>query len=157
MNLRQLEFTRMVLHTIAGHAGAKDMGRCNMGALRRDVVIRTCVCQWRLWKSAEVNVIYLEVLGIKLCLIFAIVPTGKKPCSYFAKFGTSKARISVPGKRAAFWSRSTTSQGVWEFIARNQRGTVYSYSCLHWTLIYLLKRDVSYIQHKNHENSPTNE
>lgn len=116
MDPSQLEFTRVVLHTIAGHAGAEDMGRRNMGALRRDVRSSgqnklTRVCQWRVWKSTEVNIINLEVLGIKLCLIFAIVPSGNKPCSYFAKFGTSKAFISVPGKRAAFWSRSTTRQG----------------------------------------------
>lgn len=29
-------------------------------------------------ESTEVNAIKLEVLGIKLCLAFAIVPTGKK-------------------------------------------------------------------------------
>lgn len=135
MDLSQLEFTRVVLHSIAGHAGAEDTGRRNMGALRRDVRSSgqnqlTRVCQWRVWKSTEVNVINLEVLGIKLCLIFAFVPSGNKPCSYFAKFGTSKAFISVPGKRAAFWSKVLPVRGLWEFITRKNRGTAYSYSCL---------------------------
>lgn len=124
MNLSQLEFTRVVLHTITGHTGAKDMGKSNKGALRKDVQSGgqnrlTCARQWKVWKCRAQSVWKHWPLS---CVSFCHCTNLKKTCSYFAKFGTSKAFISVPGNRAAFWSRSTYSQGVMRVNYQEAKG-----------------------------------
>lgn len=67
---------------------------------------------------------------MKLCLSFAIAPTGDKPCCYFAKIGISDVFISVHERTTAFWSRHTTGQGVQRGDYQETKGDQNTLTCL---------------------------